>query len=153
MTSSARNLGTTMFAGLAIPVGGVSGIGTVGSLLALIFSSTSRTTGLFLFFPTAASVFAPRSASLHHCRRKVSTSFSTSSNGNRSAWIRSTCSASPALPMSSSIEGNGGSRSATAPECSKYWPDARSSEVFATCPFRRLFSSQGVMSHGKESGY
>jgi hypothetical protein len=29
----------------------------------------------------------------------------------------------------------------------------RSSEVFAMRPFRRLFSSQGVMSHGKESGY
>jgi len=153
MTSSAKTLGTAVFVGPAIPVGGVSGIGSVGSLLALICSSSSRTSGMFLSFLATASVFGPRSTSLRHCRSKVSNSYSTLTSGNRSAWMRSTCWASPARPLSSSIEGNGGSRSATAaPECSKSWPDARSSEVFAMCPFRRLFSSQGVMSHGKESG-
>jgi len=29
--------------------------------------------------------------------------------------------------------------------------DAGKSDVFAICPFRRLFSHQGVLSHGKES--
>ena len=57
MTSSAKTLGTAVFAGLAIPVGGVSGIGAVGSLLALIFSSSSRTSGMFLSFLATASVF------------------------------------------------------------------------------------------------
>jgi hypothetical protein len=57
MTSSAKTLGTAVFAGLAIPVGGVSGIGAVGSLLALIFSSSSCTSGTFLSFLAAVSVF------------------------------------------------------------------------------------------------
>ena len=57
MRSSAKTLGTAVFAGLAISVGGVSGIGAVGSLLALIFSSSSRISGMFLSFLAAASVF------------------------------------------------------------------------------------------------
>ena len=50
---------------------------------------------------------APRLTSLRHCRSKVSNSYSTSTRGNRSAWMRFTCCASPALPLSTSIEGNG----------------------------------------------
>jgi hypothetical protein len=57
MTSSAKTLATAVFAGLAIPMGGTSGICSVGSLLALIFSSNSRTSGIVLFFLAAACVF------------------------------------------------------------------------------------------------
>jgi len=57
MSSSAKTLGTAVFAGLAIPVGGVSGIGAVGSLLALIFSSSSRTSTTFLILLGGSKYF------------------------------------------------------------------------------------------------
>jgi hypothetical protein len=50
MTGTARTAGTAVLSQLAIPVGGLSSMGAVGSLLALIFSPSNRTSGVIEFF-------------------------------------------------------------------------------------------------------
>jgi hypothetical protein len=57
MTGTARTAGTTVLSQLAIPVGGLSAIGAAGSFLLLIFSPSSRTSGVIEFFLAASSLF------------------------------------------------------------------------------------------------
>jgi hypothetical protein len=56
MASVLRSVGIALLGAFAVPVAGVTGIVSIISLLVLVFSSDSRSFGLFLFFLTAASI-------------------------------------------------------------------------------------------------